>query len=454
MAFSELSMPSADEVARAVIATCLMSEEGAQEAAEILTPDDFLEATGNGPFWAGAFQAIKEMVEKGRRPVTALVAQAMKRNRSAPQNADGTFSDVTQTLIDIGRSYTVGAQIGDYARIMQRYGLRRRIRMAGHKLIDLASDERPETEELPGIVEAIVTEATTTREMEQSRLLGEVILERMSKHLDRKPGEFTGIKTGFRDLDVSLRGMQGGDLIILAARPSMGKSALAQDIGTNVARKDKSVLFVSREMPDEQLADRSIAADGGINAGDLRAGLVPKDRLMDAQVKMSDLFEAKIVVDCKSRSVPEIRAKAIRMKRQTGCDLIIVDYLQRLSGTGRYAKSANRVLEIGEISGALKELAREMQIPVIALSQLSRAVESRRDDDKRPQLSDLRESGDIEQDADVVAFLYRQRYYNKESTDNTAEVIIAKNRNGPLGTVELEFIPERVTFIDKALQRR
>lgn len=207
--------------------------------------------------------------------------------------------------------------------------------------------------------------------------------------------------------------------------------------------------MVSSEMPAELLAVRSIASEGNINAGMMRSGLIPGQHYDQAieTLREKGLLDARYFVDDESMTVPQIRATAHRIKREHGLDLIIADYLQNFHGVGPSARSGNRVQEVGEISRGLKHLAKELRVPIITLAQLSRSVEQRKDEDKRPVLSDLRDSGNIEQDADVVAMLYRENYYNPDCGHNITEVLIRKHRNGPLGTVELEFIPERTKFV-------
>jgi replicative DNA helicase len=448
--FNEQVAPSANEAARAIIAAALMDQDAAERAAEVLTPGDFQEASDAGDKWAAIFTALKSLTDEGRRPNPYLVSERMKRLDLAPKTESGPV-DMAGRLLELARTYAPGASVDQYVEILRRHSLRRRIFQAGLKLMNLSRDERPETAEYAGMVESIVTEAITKGPVSDIQWLPEIALRRLEEHKLRKPGEFPGLRTGFRELDVSLRGMQAGDLIILAARPSMGKSALAQEIGYNVARQGKAVLFVSREMPAEQLADRSLAQEGWLSASELRGALIPAEKLDGAgeRLKVFGFTKVRFAVDTQSRTVPEVRAKAMRMKRQDGgLDLIIIDYLQRMVGTGRYSRGASRVLEIGEISGALKELARDLGIPVIALSQLSRALENRPADSRRPVLSDLRESGDIEQDADVVAFLHREHYFNRDADPREAEIVIAKNRNGPLGTVQVVFVADRVAFLD------
>ena len=273
----------------------------------------------------------------------------------------------------------------------------------------------------------------------------ETTLDKITKLYENKAG-LTGLPTGFRDLDRMTSGLQPSDLILVAARPSMGKTAFTLNIAQNVGvRQHKTVAFFSLEMSQEQLVQRLLCQIAHIDSQKLRTGQLNSDEewthLTDACDK---LYESPIYIDdTPGISVAEMRSKARRLKSEHGLDLIIVDYLQLMQG--RNAES--RQQEISEISRSLKALARELKVPLIALSQLSRSVESRQD--KRPMLSDLRESGALEQDADIVSFLYREDYYDKETENqHITEVILAKHRNGPVGSVKLYFKNEFTLFLN------
>ncbi|EGS4843798.1 replicative DNA helicase, partial [Listeria monocytogenes] len=245
----------------------------------------------------------------------------------------------------------------------------------------------------------------------------------------------TGIPTGFNELDKMTAGFQRNDLIIVAARPSVGKTAFALNIAQNVATKtDENVAIFSLEMGAEQLVMRMLCAEGNINAQNLRTGALTSDDWQKLTIAMGTLSNSGIYIDdTPGVRVNEIRSKCRRLKQETGLGMIVIDYLQLIAGSGRGGE--NRQQEVSEISRSLKALARELEVPVIALSQLSRSVEQRQD--KRPMMSDIRESGSIEQDADIVAFLYREDYYDREGeNDGTIEIIIAKQRNGPVGDVK------------------
>ena len=270
--------------------------------------------------------------------------------------------------------------------------------------------------------------------------------------MHNRVGDITGIATGFAELDKMTAGFQRNDLIIVGARPSVGKTAFALNIAQNVATKtDEKVAIFSLEMGAEQLVMRMLCAEGNIDAQRLRTGSLTDEDWGKLTMAMGSLSNAGIFIDdSPGVRVQDIRAKCRRLKQeQGGLGMILIDYLQLVLGSGRSGE--NRQQEVSEISRSLKALARELQVPVIALSQLSRGVEQRQD--KRPMMSDIRESGSIEQDADIVAFLYRDDYYDKESENkNIIEIIIAKQRNGPTGTVSLAFVKEYNKFVN--LERR
>ena len=259
----------------------------------------------------------------------------------------------------------------------------------------------------------------------------------------------TGVPTGFIDLDYRTSGLQPSDLILIAARPSMGKTAFVLNIADYIAvRRQKTCLIFSLEMSKEQLVNRMLAMESNVDSQKLRTGTLT-DADWDAVVEgIATIGNSKLVIDdTPGISIMELRSKCRKIKLEHGLDIVMIDYLQLMTGSGK--TSDNRQQEISEISRSLKALARELNAPVIALSQLSRACETRTD--HRPMLSDLRESGAIEQDADVVMFLYRDDYYNKDTdTPNVAEVIIAKQRNGPIGTVNLGWRPELTRFVNMA----
>ena len=340
------------------------------------------------------------------------------------------------------------ANIEYYANIVAEKALARNLISTCTELTTEAYDGQKETEALLDDAERRILQLSDTKNRGDFASVGavvEVTLDKITKLYENKAG-ITGLPTGFRDLDRMTSGLQPSDLILVAARPSMGKTAFTLNIAQNVGvRQHKTVAFFSPEMSQEQLVQRLLCQIAHIDSQKLRTGQLNSDeewtRLTDACDK---LYESPIYIDdTPGISVAEMRSKARRLKSEHGLDLIIVDYLQLMQG--RNAES--RQQEISEISRSLKALARELKVPLIALSQLSRSVESRQD--KRPMLSDLRESGALEQDADIVSFLYREDYYDKETENqHITEVILAKHRNGPVGSVKLYFKNEFTLFLN------
>ena len=275
-------------------------------------------------------------------------------------------------------------------------------------------------------------------------------LDRIEK-ASRTRGNVTGLATGFVELDYDTAGLQKSDLILIAARPSMGKSALALTIAEYVTKHDQSVAFFSLEMSKEQLVNRLLSMKSHVDSQKIRTGNMSDKDWENLIEGAGELGQSKLIIDdTPGITAAELRSRCRRYKMEQGLDLIMIDYLQLMTGSGSRS-SDSRQQEVSDISRSLKAIARELDVPVIALSQLSRAVESR--PDHRPMLSDLRESGAIEQDADIVMFIYRDEYYNKDSEKKgTAEIIIAKQRNGPIGTVELAYLPELTRFAN--LERR
>jgi replicative DNA helicase len=313
-----------------------------------------------------------------------------------------------------------------------------------------------ESKTLQGLVEEAETRlfAVSQRHVKQDIVSMESILAASFERLDelhRDKGKLRGVPTGYRDLDAMLAGLQRSDLFILAARPAMGKTAFVLNLAHNVAVKAAApVLIFSLEMGKEQLVDRMLARESGVDAWALRTGNLTDNDFERIGHAMGTLSEAQIYIDdTPGLTVSDLRTKARRENHQHQLGLIIIDYLQLMSGGSRFSGESNRVQEISEISRGLKVIARELNVPIIALSQLSRSVESRTP--PHPQLSDLRESGSIEQDADVVAFLYREDYYNPETDNkNILQVMIKKHRNGPVGNVNLYFDREkqRISSLD------
>jgi replicative DNA helicase len=349
-------------------------------------------------------------------------------------------------LAELTNYVPTAAHVENYAEIVAQKAVRRRLIGTSQEIGDLSYDETKTIKELVEEAEAKLFEVSN-HQIKQTVVSIETVLAESFERLDdlhKDKGKLRGVPTGYADMDDMLAGLQKGDLFILAARPAMGKTAFVLNLARNVAQIGKvPVLIFSLEMGKEQLVDRMLAMESGVDSWALRTGNLTDSDFEKLGLAMGALSEAKLLFDdSPSITVNDLRTKARREAHKEPLGLIIVDYLQLMSGGSRFAKSDNRVQEITDISRGLKQVARELQVPVIALSQLSRSVESR--SPQIPQLSDLRESGSIEQDADIVAFLYREDYYNPESDrQNVLDVLIKKHRSGPVGGVSLYFDRER-----------
>lgn len=356
-------------------------------------------------------------------------------------------------LIGLADSVPTAAYAENYAKIVAEKAVLRDLIGASGVIMQTAYDQAMPLEQVLDKAEANIFELSSTKRSHKFAGMGELVTDTFAyiNELFNNPDPVTGLRTGFKELDSMTAGLQPGSLNVLAARPSMGKTAFSLTIGQNVAlREGKTVGIFNLEMSDVQLVTRMLCSEARVDMSRVRNGqLSDRDfqRLADTAGKMS---EAKIFIDdAADMSVMELRSRARRLMAEHDLGLLIIDYLQLMSGSGRSGGNENRQQEISLISRGLKMLARELDIPVLVLSQLSRAVESR--PNKRPMLSDLRESGAIEQDADLVMFIYRDEYYDKNSEkQGIAEIIIGKQRNGPVGSLELQFHNAHVRFNDLA----
>jgi len=357
-------------------------------------------------------------------------------------------------LTELTNYVPTAAHASTYAEMIAQKAIRRRLIKASTDIATLGYNEDQDISELLSSAESQLFAVSDTNTKQDLVSLEQILTESFDRmeELHRDGGKLRGIRTGWRDLDNITAGLQRSDLIILAARPAMGKTTLVTNLAYNVASKEKkTVLFFSLEMSKEQLVDRMLAEAAGVDAWGIRTGKLSDDDFEKLSHAMGEMAEAPLFIDdTPGMTVLEMRTKARREAHNNPLGLIIIDYLQLMQGSGR--GDGNRVQEVSEISRGLKLIARELNVPVIALSQLSRSVESR--SPQIPQLSDLRESGSIEQDADIVAFIYRESYYNPETDrQNITDLIIAKHRNGPTGKVELYFHPERLRFMSLDKQR-
>ena len=352
-------------------------------------------------------------------------------------------------IMSLGEVAFTTAYAENYAQTIKEKSSLRQLIKAGEEIVTEAYDDNKPVDEILDIAEKKIFNVTAKSggtEMEIVQPILKRSFEKIQLAVENK-GLPTGVSSGFTDFDKVTSGLQKSDLILIAARPSMGKTALALNLALNAALKNNVVAIFSLEMSKEQIGHRLLSAHSGIDSLKLNTGNLDENEIIEIANTVDYLSGIKLFIDDTAAiSILELRSKARRLKNERGLDLIIIDYLQLMQG-GKSSRGNefNRQQEISEISRSLKALARELKVPVVALSQLSRNVELRAD--KRPLLSDLRESGSLEQDADIVMFLYREEYYNQETENtNIAEVIIAKNRNGPTASMKLQFKRECMRF--------
>lgn len=429
--------PQNIEAESSLIGSILIDKEAIIKIADIVGVSDFYVDRHSI-----IFGAILDLYE-ARQPLD-LLTLANKLEEVKELDKIGGSAYLTELIEKVPTS----AHVVHYAQIVAHKATLRRLIGAAGQITALGYDESSQLDGLLDKAEQTLFEVSQKHLKQNFIPIGSVLAESFDRldELHKDKNSLRGIPTGFKGLDNVLAGLQKSNLVILAARPSMGKTTLALNIAHHVAVKEGIPVGVfSLEMSKEELIDRLLAAESGIDSWKLRNGRLEDSDFPKINDAMAVLSEAPFYIDDSSMAnVMEMRTKARRLQSQHDLGLIVVDYLQLMSGRGG---QDNRVQEISEISRGLKALARELNVPVIALSQLSRSVESR--SPQIPQLSDLRESGSIEQDADVVMFIYRDDYYNKESeVPGTAQILIKKHRNGPTGEVDLFFHPEKLLFRD------
>jgi replicative DNA helicase len=419
------------EAESSLLGALLIDSDAVVKVADSLQMSDFFDARHQR-----IYEAIVQLYEQRQAIDVLTLADRLKNNGYLDGiGGPGYLTELTNFV-------PTAAHAEQYADIVAQKALRRRLISASQEISGLGYDESKQLRELIEEAETRLFEVSQ-QHVKQSVISLEAILAESFDRLDdlhKDKQKIRGIPSGYRDLDGMLAGFQRSDLFILAARPSMGKTAFVLNIAHKVAvNANEPVLIFSLEMSKEQLVDRLLAMESGVDAWALRTGNLTDTDFEKIGQAMGALSEAQIFIDdTPGITVGDLRTKARREAHKRPLGLIVVDYLQLMSGGSRFGNEGNRVQEISEISRGLKGVARELNVPVIALSQLSRSVESR--NPQIPQLSDLRESGSIEQDADVVAFLYREDYYNPESDrKNIMDVLIKKHRNGPVGGVELYF---------------
>ncbi len=434
---AQLVPPHSQQAERSLIGAILLDPDALIKVADTVAADDFYE-----PRHGRIFEVILRLYEQ-RKPIDLVtLSETLQSEKKLDEIGGMTY------LAELANSEATAAHVVEYAKIVAGKATLRRLDVAGHAISGLAHDEARELDELLDEAEQSLFSVSQKHLKQNFISIRDVLADSFDRldalHKDKQ--QLRGVPTGFKELDKLLAGLQRSDLIILAARPSMGKTSFVMNIAAHVAIKEGiPVGIFSLEMSKEQLIDRLLASESGIDSWKLRTGNLEDKDFEKLNRAMGVMAEAPIFIDDSAMAnALEMRTKARRLQTEHGLGLIIIDYLQLMSG-GKSTTDGNRVNEISEISRSLKALARELDVPVIALSQLSRAVEQRHP--QIPQLSDLRESGSIEQDADVVMFIYREDYYNKETERrNISDVLVRKHRNGPTGDVELFFSPELMLF--------
>lgn len=430
-------LPHSLEAEQSVVGAMLMDKDAIMTAAEIVSQEDFYQTA-----YGILFEAMVELFNEGK-PVDLITLQERLKEKDVPPEI--TSLEFARDLLT---AVPTSANVKYYAEIVMEKSMLRKLIKLNEEIENMCYLGRDSLEAVLETTEKRVFELVQKRNTGDYVPIKQVVLNALDKieKSSKTKGTVTGIPTGFIDLDYKTSGLQPSDLILVAARPSMGKTAFVLNIAQHVAfRSNKTVAIFSLEMSKEQLVNRLFSLESQVDAQLLRTGNL-KDSDWEKLIEGAGVIgKSKMIIDdTPGISISELRSKCRKFKLEQGLDLIIIDYLQLMTGrVGGRAES--RQQEISDISRSLKGLARELNVPVIALSQLSRAVEQR--PDHRPMMSDLRESGAIEQDADVVMFIYRDDYYNKDTDmKNIAEIIIAKQRNGPIGTVNLAWLPNYTKF--------
>ncbi len=429
-------LPHSIEAEQSVIGSMIMDREAIVVASEIIIGDDFYSKQ-----YGILFEAMVELNDEGK-PVDLVTLQDRLKEKDVPPEVS-SLEFVRELITAVPTS----ANIKYYANIVAEKSTLRRLIKINEEIANTCYIGKESLEVILEDTEKRVFDLVQRRNMDEFVPIRQIVMNAMDRieKASHNKGNVTGVATGFIDLDYRTAGMQPSDLILVAARPSMGKTAFVLNIAQYVAFKQhQTVAIFSLEMSKEQLVNRLFSMESKVDSQHLRTGNLSDDEWEKLIESAGIIGKSNLIIDdTPGISISELRSKCRKFKLEHHLDMIIIDYLQLMSGSGRGSDS--RQQEISDISRSLKALARELSVPVLALSQLSRAVEQR--PDHRPMLSDLRESGAIEQDADVVMFIYRDDYYNKDTEKkNIAEIIIAKQRNGPIGTVELVWLPDFTKF--------
>ncbi len=429
-------MPSNTDIEASVLGAVLIDDDAIVKIADIIRPIDFYDDRHRQ-----IYEACLRLYEQ-QTPIDIITLSEELRTEGVLQEIGGS-----SYLTQLTNTVPTSTNAEQYASIIATKSIRRRLINASNEIAQIGHDEKRSIAELVEEAESKLFEVSQRHVGNDVISLENILADSFDRldSLHKDKGKIRGIPTGYKDMDSTLAGFQRSDLIILAARPSMGKTAMALNLAQNVAVKaEKPVLLFSLEMSKEQLVDRMLASEAGVNSWNLRTGNLTDSDFEKIGHAMGSLGEAQLFIDdTPGITVSDLRTKARREAHKRELGLVIVDYLQLMSGGSKYGGGENRVQEISEISRGLKSIARELNVPILALSQLSRSVESR--SPQIPQLADLRESGSIEQDADVVMFLYRDDYYNPDTSEkpNILDIFIKKHRNGPTGKIELYFDRER-----------
>ncbi len=429
-------MPHNIEAEQSVIGSMLMDKEAIMVSSEIISGEDFYQKQ-----FGILFDNMVELFNEGKAVDLVTLQNRLKENGVPEEVSNMGF--VRELLTNIPTS----ANVKYYADIVYEKSVLRKLIRANEQIANECYVGADKLENILEDTEKKIFDIVQRRNAGDYVPINKIVQNSIMRvsAASKLKGNVTGIPTGFIDLDYRTSGMQKSDLVLVAARPSMGKTAFVLNVAQHMAFEcDKTVAIFSLEMSSEQLVNRLLAMEARIDAQKLRNGSL-EDRDWESLLESAGtVAKSNLIIDDRASSLAEIRSKCRKFKLEHGLDIVIIDYLQLMSSGGSRSTDS-RQQEISDISRGLKRMARELDVPVVALSQLSRAVEQR--PDHRPMLSDLRESGAIEQDADVVMFLYRDEYYNKDSElKGTAEVIIAKQRNGPIGTVTLAWLPQFTKF--------
>ncbi|MGI6118326.1 MAG: replicative DNA helicase [Bilifractor sp.] len=441
-------MPHNDEAEKSVIGSMLMGSDAIMIANEILTADDFYQRQ-----YGVVFDAIIDLFNRHETVDIITLQNCLKEKNAVPEITDMEF------VRDFMDAVPTSANVKAYAEIVKEKSVLRSLIRETQKIENACYQDSEPVEDILETSEKELFRIFDQRNTTDYVPIRQITVEALNtiEKASRTEGSVTGLATGFADLDYKTSGFQNSDLILVAARPSMGKTAFVLNIAEYMAfRQHKNVAIFSLEMSRHQLMNRLFAMEARIKSQDLRNGNLNDEEWSDLVKAAAMIGGSNLIIDdTPGLSIRELRTKCRKYKHEHGLDIVMIDYLQLMTGSGKHSNDS-RQQEISEISRSLKALARELEVPVVALSQLSRAVEQRTGKDgHRPILSDLRESGAIEQDADVVMFLYRDDYYNKDSEmKGICEVIIAKQRNGPIGTINLVWLPEFTKFMSVERDRR